>query len=742
MLYRFSRLVTLLAFTATLCSVVFLYIFYFYGRGLPEYTYLRHYEPPMMSRLYSADAQLVHEYAIEKRLFVPFSLIPQPLKEAFLAAEDKNFFYHFGIDILGTLRALIVNTVSGSWQRHPGGASSITQQVAKNFLTGNERSMSRKIKEAIMALRLEYSLPKERIFELYLNQIYLGAGTYGVAAAALVYFDKELTDLDLEEIAFIAALPKAPSTLTNKDDQTKMRARRNWVIDRMVEEGFTSPTAATAAKMKPLTFRKYRELPIKADYFADAVRREISDKLGRHQLETGGLSVRTTLDPALQRISDQALRQGLITYDRRHGWRGPLSHLNTEDLEDWETALAAISRPEGLGKWQLAIVLEATKSCFEIGLSEGKIADLQISDEWDIPTIYANLKVGDVIVVSHEGDDCYELQQIPEVSGAIVIMAPETGRVLAISGGFDYAINQFNCATMAKRQPGSVFKPFAYLAALEKGYTPTTKILDAPISISLGRNRGYYCPKNYSKRYYGLCNLRVGLEQSRNVMTIRLAQHIGMNSIISVARDFGVHPNLPKQLAMVLGAAESTVLNMTAAYAMIANGGKKIIPYLIDSVQDRYGDTLLKAPKQDHQQLASPQAITHITDMLAGVITRGTAKRLQSLGFEVAGKTGTTNDCRDAWFIGFSKDLVVGVFVGYLTPKSLGEKETGGRVATPIFETIMRQIYANHQKPAPLIMPTVTPFEEAIEIIDETTHVEVAESALQLALDPVSMKQD
>lgn len=713
MLKRILKILTTFAFLAVISIAGIGYLFFLYGRGLPEYDYLKTYEPPVLSRLYAADGQLVSEYAIEKRLFIPFHLIPEQVKFAFLAAEDKNFFYHFGIDVISTLRALAINTLTNGWQHRPGGASTITQQVAKNFLVGNERSLSRKMKEAIMAFRLETALPKERIFELYLNQIYLGAGAYGVAAAALIYFDKELEDLSLDEVAFLAALPKAPTALTNKQELTRTLHRRNWVIDRMMHLGVITRSQAASAKAKKLQFRTHREYPVQATYFSSEVRRELLHKFQLQTVDEGGLTVKTTLHPELQQLADKALQQGLIGYDRRHGWRGSIAKLTAAELETWPQKLARMAKIPGMKQWQFAVVLKVEDKTVELGLSCGKTGVLTPeSIEWARLGCQESTKevgnksmqgvhVGDVILVDHLEGNRYSLQQIPEVSGAIVVMDPHTGRVLAMSGGYDFEMNQFNCATQAKRQPGSAFKPFVYLAALERGLTPETKVVDAPISISLGRNRGFYSPRNYTRRYYGPCPLRVGLEQSRNVMTIRLAQRIGMRQIIKTAKDFGIQDQMPCQLAMVLGAGETTAMQLTAAYGMLANGGYKIEPRLIDSVQDRYGNTLLDNTKKTKEALlADPKSIKQLTKMLLGVVERGTAKKLKSLGFPVAGKTGTTNDYKDTWFIGYTDDLVIGVFVGFLAPKSLGDKEAGGRVAVPIFENFAKEAYKDLPKPA------------------------------------------
>jgi penicillin-binding protein 1A len=707
------KVVSAISLCIAIIMSIGLFVFIRYGQDLPRYDHLIDYEPPMMSRLYTSDAQLLQEYATERRLFVPFHQIPDLVKKAFMAAEDRNFYYHFGIDVVGTFRAFLTNTLSNSWGNRPSGASTITQQVAKNFLVGNERSFERKIKEAILAMRLEYTLPKDRIFELYLNQIYMGAGTYGVAAAALVYFDKELDELTIDEAAFLAALPKAPTTLTKTEDVSRAKARRDWVIDRMIQEDMISLDEAEEAKSQPLSFKKYREKPVKADYFTDAVRRDIGQKIGDVSIKQGGLTVRTTMDVELQEQAEKSLKKGLIAYDRKHGWRGAFSKLESGVMQDkklWQDALRKTQKPAGSTGWEHVVVLNVDASQAKIGFSNGAIGYLPLSEcGWAAPCLTGQrlgtsptrmsdvVGVGDVILVSQVDSDRFRLEQIPNVTGALVAMDPKTGRILALVGGYDFEMNQYNCALQALRQSGSCFKPFVYLVALESGLTPETKILDAPIRISLGRN-GYYSPQNYSRNYLGLCSMRTGLEQSRNVMTIRLAQRVGMKKIIDCAQQFGIADHMPKQLAMVLGAGETTVLKLTAAYAVLANGGYKVTPTTVDWVQDRYGETIYR-PTQDKPVLVSPLSVAQLTDMLIGVTQRGTAKSLATLGFIVAGKTGSTNNYNDAWFIGYTPDLVVGVFVGFPRPRTLGQHETGGRVATPIFRDFMESVYRDREKP-------------------------------------------
>jgi penicillin-binding protein 1A len=730
-----------LCFSIAAIVAVCLFIFIHYGQGLPEYDYLQDYEPPMMSRLYTSDTQLLQEYAVEKRLFVPFHQIPELVKNAFMAAEDRNFYYHFGIDILGTLRAILTNTLTNSWSNRPTGASTITQQVAKNFLVGSERSLDRKIKEAIVALRLEFSLAKDRIFELYLNQIYLGAGTYGIASASLTYFDKELDELTIDEAAFLAALPKAPTTLTNKEDISKAEARRNWVIDRMVQESMISPAEADEAKAHSLTFRKHREIPVKADYFTDAVRRELIQRFGSIPVHQGGMTVRTTMDVDLQELAEECLEKGLLAYDRRHGWRGALTHLDWDKAEKnkpWLRGLKNLKKPAGIGNWNQVVITEVEPHRARIGFSNGAEGFINLKDcLWAAPCLVGQkiglaprhmkevIRVGDVILVSQQEADQFKLEQIPNVTGALVAMDPKTGRILALVGGYNFDMTPFNCAIQAWRQVGSCFKPFPYLVALEKGMTPETKILDAPISISLGGKRGFYNPQNYNRTYLGPCPLRVGLEQSRNVMTIRLAQKVGMSAIIECAKNFGITDHMPQQLAMVLGAGETTVIRLVAAYASLANGGYQVTPHTVDWAQDRYGATLYSITDSlpSSKRIASASAIKQLTSMLRGVTQNGTARSLASLGIEVAGKTGSTNNYNDAWFVGFTKDLVVGVFIGFPQPRTLGEGETGGRLAVPIFKNFMEQAYKNREKikfdDPPVEIKSIAAIEEENYILEE-----------------------
>ena len=725
LLYSLAGL--LLALVIVVASVV--YLFYHYGRDLPDHRQLAAYEPATMTRVHAGDGRLVAEYATEKRVFVPIGAMPRRVVDAFLSAEDKSFYDHFGLDPISVAGALIQNIGNFGSDKRLVGASTITQQVAKNFLLTNETSMERKFKEAILAIRIEDTFSKNRILELYLNEIYLGYRSYGVAAAALNYFNKSLDELDLAEAAYLAALPKAPNNYHPAKEYDAAVARRDWVLSQMVENGKISGEEADIAMLVPLrTAKRDQEEYVQADYFTEEVRRWLFDKFGETELYRGGLSVRTTLDPTLQRHADKALRDGLIAYDRRHGWRGALANIGA-GAEDWLARFKATEAKLPQVPWRLAFVHTITPKAAQFLLVDGAAGELSVAElEWARQTLKGQrlgkkikrpdqvLAVGDVIYVEavDAGDDApagFALRQIPEASGAVVALDPHTGRVLALSGGFDFALSQFNRATQAERQPGSAFKPFVYLAALDNGFTPASVVLDAPYVIDQGEGLGKWKPENYSQKFYGPSTLRLGLEKSRNLMTVRIAQQLGMDVVAGYAKRFNVHPNLPLMPSMALGAGETTVLRLTLAYAMLVNDGRYIDPAFVERIQDRHGRTIYTRDGRvcetcgeiawDHQappllpdmrqQVADPSSAYQIVSMLEGVVLRGTGRSIKELGIPIGGKTGTTNDFRDAWFIGFSPDLAVGVYVGFDHPKSLGRRESGGKVAAPIFREFMRQ---------------------------------------------------
>ena len=713
-----------------------LYTFQKFGQDLPEHRQLAKYEPPVMTRIHAGDGRLLAEYAIQKRVFVPLAAMPKRVVNAFLAAEDRNFYKHNGIDPLGVLRAIVTNIKNIGKKRRMVGASTITQQVAKNFLLTNEVSWRRKIKEAILAVRIEKALTKKRILELYLNEIYLGFGAYGVAAAALNYFDKSLDHLSIEETAFLAALPKAPNNYHPNKKHGAAVIRRNWVIDRMVAVGFIQSADAEAAKKRLLTvYSRSQTEFVEAPFFSEDVRRQLAAQYGEKSLYKGGLSVRTTLDPKLQDIANRTLRAGLIAYDRRHGWRGPLAvfpavtRLNLPD--DWKREIASITQPKGLHNWSIAAVLTTDSKFAYIGLDDGSRGRIALRELlWARTWIKGQtrgpkinqpsdvLKRGDIIAVEALDKDnkretnlqgLFSLRQIPDINGGLVAIDPHTGRVLAMVGGYSYKRSQFNRVMQARRQPGSAFKPFVYLAALDSGFTPSTLILDAPFVIDQGPGLPKWRPANYAKKFYGPSTMRLGIEKSRNLMTVRLAQTIGMDKVVDYAKRFGVVDNMSENLSMSLGAGETTLMRITVGYAMLVNGGKKITPSLIDRIQDRHGRTVFRHDGRKclrckvrfweeqttpdipdiRKQLTDPGSAFQVVGMLEGVVERGTGRRIKAVGKPLAGKTGTTNLERDTWFVGFSPDLAVGVFVGFDAPTPLGRHETGSSVSAPIFRDFM-----------------------------------------------------
>ena len=742
MLRFFALFFSLLLLLAVIATGGAVYVFWHFGQSLPDYHQLAHYEPPVTTRVYGGDGRLVAEYAVEKRAYLPIGAIPQRVKDAFLAAEDKNFYEHAGVDPFGIARAVLVNLRNKSLgaDRRPVGASTITQQVAKNFLLTNEVSIERKIKEAILAFRIERAFPKDHILELYLNEIYLGMGNYGVAAAATNYFNRALEDLTVAEAAYLAALPKAPNNYHPVRHAQAAKERRDWVIGRMFEDGRITRAEYDEAVAEPLVMRPrdQAQMIVGADYFAEDIRRDLAAKYGEQALYKGGLVVRSTVDAELQALASKTLRDGLMAYDRRHGWRGPVAHLNPGP--DLQGRLAGIAYPQGGEPWELSVVMSVGEQSAQIGFADGRTGiigwpEMRWARPWEkeqkvgpSPRRPADvLQVGDVVLVealTHHDDGKaaapghYALRQIPKIEGSLVAMDPHTGRVLAMVGGWAYGKSQFNRATQAQRQPGSSFKPFVYLSALEHGYTPSSLVLDAPIALPQGPGLPLWRPKNYAGDFLGPTTLRVGIEKSRNLMTVRLAQAVGMDTVADYAQRFGIYDKLPHQLAMSLGAGETTVLKLTAAYAQLVNGGKKITPTLIDRIQDRNGRTIFTHDKrfcdgcwpvqysnQDmprlpdlREQIVDPVSAYQIVSILEGVVQRGTGRIVSAVGKPLAGKTGTSNDSYDVWFAGFSPDLVAVVFVGFDEPQSLGDKETGSSVAAPVFRDFMMGALKN--KPA------------------------------------------
>ncbi|MDD3020320.1 MAG: penicillin-binding protein 1A [Alphaproteobacteria bacterium] len=727
---RFFLFLVSLGFIGAVAGVILIgAVFYKYGQSLPDFTQLKDYRPPVVTRVHAGDGRFLAEFAEEKRIFIPVSEIPDIVKEALISAEDQDFYKHKGIDPKAIVRATLTNLKNMGTGRRMVGASTITQQVAKNFLLNSEEKFSRKIKEAILAYKMEQALSKDRILELYMNQIFLGARSYGFAAAALHYFNKPLNELTISEAAFLAALPKAPNNYNPVHKHDQAIARRNWVIERMKIEGYITKEQAELAEKSPLIVVPVRDNDVvNAPYFAEEVRRQLIKEFGSNALYGGGLSVRTSLDPRLQKIAEAALQNGLIAYDRRHGWRGPIER--TGSTTDWQNVVKDTPGPVGmLGSWRLAMVLDTTSGRIEIGFSDatkGRLDDEDVKWSKDKP-----LKSGDIILAEKDsGDkqteqDLYHLQQVPKIQGAIVALDPNTGRVLAIQGGWKFDGSEFNRATQAERQPGSAIKPFVYLAALDKGYTPSTIILDSPIVFTDSAGN-VWRPENYSGEFYGPTPLRVGVEKSRNLMTIRLAQQIGIETVAEYAKRFGISDDMKPYLSAALGADETTLMRLTTAYGMIVNGGKKISPTFIDRVQDRTGKTIEKSDQRPcvgcgslirwenqstpalpdtREQIADPRTTYQMVSIMEGVVQRGTARKLASLDRPLAGKTGTTNDSKDAWFMGFTPDMVIGVYSGFDDPKTLGKQETGASVALPIFKEFVEKAFEG-VPPTPFRVPS------------------------------------
>jgi penicillin-binding protein 1A len=728
------------------------FIFKRYSENLPDYEQLKNYNPLITTRIYAADGSLISEFSKEKRIFVPIDTIPKNLINAFLAAEDANFYKHSGIDPLAIFRTSVRNFFSMlKGDQSMGGASTITQQVVKNFLLTRERTLQRKVKEAILAFRMSQAFSKDRILELYLNQIYLGSGSYGVAAAAQVYFDKSIDDLAVEEMALLATLPKAPSKLDPRKNLEKAKIRRDWVIGRMVEEGFIDEKEAEEAMERPivLTIKEDSDV-VKASFFSDSVKKELTDLYGSDSVFENGIVVRTTLDLKLQKIAVSAFEAGIEEYDRKHGYRGALGKIDTNG--NWQKELGEFD-PQKLYKesWSKAVVLSLAKDFATIGVENGSLGSIEFSSlKWARKFININsrganpkkindvLAVGDVVLVEKtDKNESYVLRQIPEVNGGFVAMDPHTGRVVAMTGGYVDAPNQFNRATQAMRQPGSTMKTFGYIAALENGMTPATIIMDEEISLNQGAGLPPYHPTNYSGGYYGPTTLRSGLEQSRNITTVRMADQVGLDKVVEVIKRFGINDDPQKIYSLVLGSTETTVMRLASAYGMMVNGGKRITPAMIEKIQDRDGKTIYRRDQRECQncfvgdfndsvekdaydlplpdlndeteRVIDSATAYQITSMLQGVVDRGTAARAKAVGKIIGGKTGTTNSSFDSWFVGFSPDLVVAVYIGFDMPKSLGSEETGASVALPVFVNFMKEALAN--KPStPFRVPNTVKF--------------------------------
>ncbi|MDB5514179.1 MAG: Penicillin-binding protein [Tardiphaga sp.] len=757
-------LMRFLGFLFTIGTIVFLVgvaaaagLIWHYSKDLPDYSQLQDYEPPVMTRVHASDGALLAEYSKERRLYLPIQAVPKLVINAFLAAEDKNFYEHGGIDYSGMARAALLYAQNFGSNRRPQGASTITQQVAKNFLLTNEVSFTRKIKEALLAMRLERAYSKDKILELYLNEIYLGLGAYGIAAASLVYFDKSVNELTVAEASYLAALPKAPAQLHPVRNRDRAIERRNYVVDRLLENGWIKPVDADKARKDPLavTGRSNGGHTFAGEYFAEEVRRDILERYGEKKLYEGGLSVRTTLDPKMQVMARKAMAAGLVNFDEAQGWRGAPSKLDITG--DWGVKLADVKSLSDISPWRMAVVLETSDQSARIGFQPGRelggavLKDRQTGNitlegvRWakaasgptqgKTPTTVSQvLSPGDVIyadpLIGKDGNPVqgqYRLRQYPEVSGAMVAMDPWTGRVLAMVGGFSFDQSQFNRATQAYRQPGSTIKPIVYSSAIDNGYTPSTVLVDGPIEIDQGQGVGVWRPDNFSSgKYQGPTTLRNALRLSLNTVTVRLAQDVGMPLIGEYAKRFGIYDDLPNYLSYALGTGETTVMRMVTGYSIFANGGRRVKSTLIDRIQDRYGHTIFKHDAREcrgcdapdgWKNQAEPQLVDRreqvldvmtayqITSMMEGVVQGGTAIALRDVGKPIAGKTGTSSDAKDLWFVGFSPDLVVGLYVGYDKPRSLGRNAQGGHTAGPIARDFMKLALAD--KPAtPFRIPT------------------------------------
>ena len=702
-----------------LSAILIISILWTYSNDLPDYKFLKNYKPPVSSKVYSGNGDLVADFSQEKRVFVPFNSIPKNVINAFLSAEDKNFFKHSGVDAKGVVRAVINNISNILSSKRLEGASTITQQVAKNFLLTNEVSLNRKIKEAILAFRIERALSKERILELYLNQIYLGSGAYGVAAASLEYFDKSIKDLNYSEAALLAALPKAPSRYNPYRDPDIAKFRRNLVLKNLLDNNYLTSEWYEKLTKKEIILKKNKKIYLEdAQYFIEDVRKSVIETLSYDKVYKQGFNINTPIDLNLQTIATKSLRDGLIAYDKRKGWRGPL--INKIYNSEWKKDLEKYKLENSIN-WKLAIVKKINKFSAEIETEdniEGVIEYQSIS--WTKKEFNKLLKPGDIIYVKNLKENIFNLQQLPKVNGGIVVMDPFTGRVLALSGGFSFKQSEFNRATQAKRQPGSAFKPFVYALALENNFTPTSLVLDAPLVLDQGDDLKMWKPENYGKKFYGPSTLRVGLEKSRNLMTVRIAQNLGVEKIVDFSKALKIYDNPEELLSISLGSAETTLLKLTSAYSVFVNGGKLVEPILIDRIQDSEGNTIFNNDKRkcincdqisyltndypeiknNYTQIFSPETAFQMTSILEGVVQRGTAKKLKDLNLNIAGKTGTTNKNTDTWFIGFTSNVLVGVYVGSDNPTPLGKYETGSKTALPIFKSfISDSINKNDARP-------------------------------------------
>ena len=735
-MHRIIKNILILISSIGLLSIFsLLAILWAFSNNLPDYKFLKNYKAPVSSKVYSGDGELVNDFSTEKRIFVPYNAIPTKVINSFLSAEDKNFFSHPGVDAKGVMRAIIKNISNIASSKRLEGASTITQQVAKNFLLTNEVSFNRKIKEAILAFRIERVLSKERILELYLNQIYLGEGTYGIASASLEYFDKPISDLNYDEAALLAALPKAPSRYNPYKNIELAQFRRDLVLKNLLENSYIDKKTYDEFINKKIILKKIKKIFSEdTRYYVEDIRKDVIDKLGYDNVYRQGLNINTPINLKLQKIATQALRDGLINYDKRRGWRGAIK--KKKNINNWTNGLENFKLEKSIN-WNLAIIKKIDKFSVEIETEndlKGVIKYENIS--WIKKEFNEILKVGDIVYVERLKSNIFALRQLPLVNGGIVVMDPFTGRVLALSGGFSFKKSEFNRATQALRQPGSAFKPFIYALALENGYTPSTLILDAPLVLEQGHDLKMWKPENYGKKFYGPSTLRMGLEKSRNLMTVRIAQDLGLKKIVDFSKQLGIYENPSELLSISLGSAETTLLKLTSAYSSFINGGKLVKPIMIDRIQDSEGNTIFNNEKRkcincdqisfmsknypkiedEFLQIFSPQTAYQMTSILEGTIQNGTGRNLKDLNLDLAGKTGTTNGNTDTWFIGFTSKLAIGVYVGSDNPKSLGMYETGAKTALPIFKSFIKNAVKK----------------------DEARPFKVADNILMRVIDPVT----
>ena len=716
-LFNYIKILLIFLFIFILISIfTVFYTLWRYSPDLPSYDNIIKYKPNLSSRIYSSDGLLLKSFYTQERIFIPEDRIPQIIKSAFLSSEDKNFYDHYGIDIAAILRAFITNTINLNSNKRVVGASTITQQVVKNLLLSNELSYSRKIKEIILSIRIENILDKKSILELYLNDIYLGNGSYGIGTASLNYFNKSIYDLELHEVAFLAALPKAPNNYNPKKNYSRAIDRRNWVIDRMYANGFIGKNDLDF-KNKPLEVYERKEVIFSdADYFYEEIRKELYSSFGKDALYSDGLVIKTALDTNIQKKANLSLIEGLMEYEKKNGWHGLLKNSTLENFLSNKSHYK--KNNPFFPEWEVVIIDKINQDEIKVLNQSNKKLRINLNNNENKWLLVENFNKGDVIYVQKINNE-YVIRQEPRVNGAIIVLDPQNGDILALSGGYSFFKSEFNRATQAKRQPGSAFKPIVYITALNEGYSPSTLILDAPYVVDQGPGLPKWKPSNYTDEFYGLTTMRTGIEKSRNLMTVRLANRIGMKKILSMARNFHISEGFDNNLSMSLGSGLITLRDLTNAYAIIANGGKQIKPKLITSIYSKDGKKIydtrvkkcntckidnifseIKIPSINENKniVIDPRIAYQITSMMEGVIKRGTAKKLSELDVPIAGKTGTTNKNKDAWFIGFTPDLVIGVYVGYDQPKSLGYKQTGSSVAVPIFKNFAEKININKNK--------------------------------------------